>query len=193
MTQRNPATRFALLGILVLAAVVFYFAGSLVAGELRPAPDLTVHEWGTFTAIAGPDGRAREWTVFYDPAELPEFVERFNNMNLKVGLRGTIRMETPVLYFYSPRDVSVSVKVAFSKGVITEWYPRATRVQPRSLLQNASLSELHNDGTITWNDVAVSPNLNPEFTREASANRYYTARDTAATPLRVKTTAGTQK
>jgi hypothetical protein len=193
MTQRNPATRFALLGILVLAAVVLYFAGSLVAGELRPAPDLTVHEWGTFTAIAGPDGRAREWTVFYDPAELPEFVERFNNMNLKVGLRGIIRMETPVLYFYSPRDVSVSVKVALSKGVITEWYPRATRVQPRSLVQNASLSELHNDGTITWNDVAVSPNLNPEFTREASANRYYTARDTAATPLSVKTAAGIQK
>jgi hypothetical protein len=193
MKQRNQATRFALLSILALAAVILYCAGSLIAGELRPVPDLTAHEWGTFTAIAGPDGRAREWTVFYDPAELPEFVERFNNMDLKVGLHGTIRMETPVLYFYSPRDVSVSVKVAFSKGVITEWYPRAARVQPRSVLQNASLSTLNKDGTITWNDVAVSPNLNPEFTREASANRYYTARDTASTPLSVKTTAGTQK
>jgi hypothetical protein len=193
MTRRNQATRFALLGILVLAAVTFYLAGSLVASERRTAPDLTVHEWGTFTAIAGHDGRATEWTVFYDPAELPGFVERFNDMNLKVGLRGTIRMETPVLYFYSPRDVSVSVKVAFSKGVITEWYPPATRVQPRSVLQNASLSTLHNDGTIAWNDVAISPNVNPEFAREASTNRYYTARDTAATPLSVKTAAGTRK
>jgi len=133
------------------------------------------------------------WSPFYDASELPGFVEHTAMANLKVGLRGTIRMETPVLYFYSPRDVSVSVKVAFSKGIITEWYPRAARVQPASPLQNVSLSELRQNGTIAWNDVAVSPNLAPQFVRERSSNRYYTARETASTPLRINTTAGTQK
>src|ERR1700680_3722016 len=43
-------------------------------------PDLTVHEWGTFTAIAGKDGRAAEWLPLslprYPPStDLPQFVE----------------------------------------------------------------------------------------------------------------------
>ncbi len=32
-------------------------------------------------------------------------------------------METPVIYFYSPREVVASVQVRFPYGVITEWYP----------------------------------------------------------------------
>src|ERR1700674_3293694 len=88
---------------------------------------LTAHEWGTFTAIAGKDGRAVEWSPlglpgFPPSADLPQFVEHINGVNFKLGLRGTIRMETPVLYFYSPRDLTVSARVSFSKGLITEWY-----------------------------------------------------------------------
>jgi hypothetical protein len=192
MTNRKQATNFALILAVATAAVVLYLAPSVAAGQQRPSPDLTAHEWGTFTSIAGNDGRAVEWTPFYDPSELPRFVEHTDVANLKVGLRGNLRMETPVLYFYSPREVSVSVKVAFSKGIITEWYPRAARVLPRSPLQNVSLSELRHDGTIAWSDVAVSPNLAPQFVREHSVNRYYTARDTASTPLSINTTAGTQ-
>lgn len=193
MTNRKHATNFALILALATTAVVLYLAASVAAGQQRPAPDLTAHEWGTFTSVAGNDGRAVVWSPFYDPTELPGLVEHTEIANLKVGLRGTIRMETPVLYFYSPRDVSLSVKVAFSKGIITEWYPRAARVEPRSLLQNVSLSELPHDGTIAWNDVAISPSLAPQFVREGSSNRYYTARDTAATPLSIKTPGGRQK
>ncbi len=193
MTNRKHATNFALILAVATAAVALYLASSVAAGQQRLSPDLTAHEWGTFTSVAGNDGRAIVWSPFYDPSDLPGFVEHTDIANLKVGLRGTIRMETPVLYFYSPRDVSVSVKVAFSKGIITEWYPRAARVEPRGLLQNVSLSELPHDGTIAWNDVAVSPNLGPQFVRERSSNRYYTARDTASTPLSIKTQAGTQK
>ena len=193
MTNRKHATNFALVFLVATTAVVLSLTASVAAGQQRLAPDLTAHEWGTFTSVAGNDGRAVVWSPFYDPSELPGFVEHTAMANLKVGLRGTIRMETPVLYFYSPRDVSVSVKVAFSKGIITEWYPRAARVQPASPLQNVSLSELRQDGTIAWNDVAVSPNLAPQFVRERSSNRYYTARETASTPLRINTTAGTQK
>src|SRR5215813_12646416 len=98
-------------------------SGSVFAEDKHNLPGLTAHEWGTFTAIAGVDGDAMEWTPFAGPSELPEFVEHFSYSNFKLGLRGTIRMETPVLYFYAPRDVNVSVRVTFSKGIITEWYP----------------------------------------------------------------------
>jgi len=99
--------------------------------EQHTAPDLTVHEWGTFTAIAGSNGRAVEWSPLgvprYPPStDLPQFVEHFNGLNFKLGLRGTIRMETPVLYFYSPRDLTVSVKVSLQRGSSASGIPMLT-------------------------------------------------------------------
>jgi hypothetical protein len=41
--------------------------------------------------------------------------------------------------------------------------------------------------------VTVSPNLSGEFPREARSNRYYAARETASTPLSVKTKIGDQQ
>jgi hypothetical protein len=55
------------------------------------------------------------------------------------------------------------------------------------------LNQLQTDGSIAWNDVAVSPNLVGEFPREIGSNRYYAARQTSSTPLRVKTPAGDQQ
>src|SRR5215207_9751262 len=59
-----------------------------------------VHEWGTFTSIAGADGRAVGWTPLSGPDDLPCFVDRLK-FGPKWTLSGTVRMETPVLYFYS--------------------------------------------------------------------------------------------
>ncbi len=173
-------------------------AGWLIADEQHTAPDLTVHEWGTFTAIAGKDGRAVEWTPLGLPrfpasTDLPRFVEHISDVNFKLGLRGTIRMETPVLYFYSLRDVAVSARVAFAKGLITEWYPHADRIQPAGVVTDTSLSRLPADGSITWNHVAISPNLAGEFPNELQSNRYYAARETASSPLRVQTSTGEQQ
>jgi hypothetical protein len=187
-----------LLRFLAFVLLGFSFAGWLIANDQPGAPDLTVHEWGTFTAIAGKDGRAMEWLPLGLPrfpasTDLPKFVEHISDVNFKLGLRGTIRMETPVLYFYSPRDVTVSASVAFSKGLITEWYPHADRVQPGGALPEASLNHLQADGSIVWNHVAVSPNLAGEFPREAESNRYYAARETSSSPLRVQTSAGDQQ
>jgi hypothetical protein len=98
-----------------------------------------------------------------------------------------------VLYFYSPHDVTVSARVAFSKGLITEWYPHADRVGPSGVLRNANLRQLHTEGSVTWDGVAVSPNLSGDFPREASSNRYYAARETASAPLRVKIATGEQQ
>jgi len=168
------------------------------ADEQHTAPDLTAHEWGTFTAIAGKDGRAVEWLPlglprFPPSTDLPQFVEHINGVNFKLGLRGTIRMETPVLYFYSPRDVAVSARVSFSKGLITEWYPHADRVQPAGVLTDTSLNRAPSDGSIAWKHIAVSPNLAGEFPSDAQTNRYYAARETTSSPLRVQTSAGEQQ
>jgi len=83
--------------------------------------------------------------------------------------------------------------VSFSKGLITEWYPRADRVQPAGVLSGANLSQLRADGSITWNHVAISPNLVGEFPSDLQSNRYYAARETASSPLRVQTSAGGQQ
>ena len=190
--------RFWVPRFLALGVLAFGFAGWLIADEQHASPDLTVHEWGTFTAIAGKDGRAMDWLTsgprrFAASADLPQFVEHISEANFKIGLRGTIRMETPVLYFYSPRAVTVSVKVAFSRGLITEWYPHAARVQPNGVFRDTALNRLQTDGSIMWDDVGVSPNLSGEFPHEMVSNRYYAARETSSSPLRVKTTTGEQQ
>jgi hypothetical protein len=179
--------------LLAFGLLAFSLAGWLIADEQHTAPDLTVHEWGTFTAIAGKDGRAVEWSTLRGSTDLPQFVEHIGDANFKFGLRGTIRMETPVLYFYSPQPVTVSARVAFSKGLITEWYPHADRVQPGGLVRDTRLSQLHTDGSITWNNVAVSPDLAGEFPHEAESNHYYAARETSSSPLHVRTRAGEQQ
>ena len=154
---------------------------------------LTAHEWGTFTSIAGRDGQAVEWSPLTGPSDLPAFVEHFRNAAFKRGLRGTVRMETPVLYLYDSRQETVSVKVALSQGVITEWYPRASRVEPAANLFDGSLYQQHLDGTVAWDSVTLSPILREGFPRENLDNHYYAARMTSSTPLRVKTSAGEQQ
>jgi hypothetical protein len=165
-----------------------------VSKEARPAyASLTVHEWGTFTSIAGNDGQAVEWSPLTGSTDLPAFVEHFRDPGFKLGLRGTVRMETPVLYFYSSKEETVSVRVGFAKGVITEWYPRASRVEPKAELYNGMLHQGSASGSIAWDSVTVAPNARADFPREDRNNLYFAARMTSSTPLRVKTLAGEQQ
>ncbi|HEV1995484.1 MAG TPA: hypothetical protein VGR03_14225 [Candidatus Acidoferrum sp.] len=83
--------------------------------------------------------------------------------------------------------------MAFYKGVITEWYPRASRVEPAANIFDATLYQQHADGSIAWDSVTLSPTLRTEFPRENPDNHYYAARMTSSTPLRVKTPAGEQQ
>ena len=175
-------------GLLVLCIAAWFDAA---AAESRD-PDLTTHEWGTFTAIAGKDGQAVEWMPFTGSTDLPGFAQHLREGDFKRGLRGTVRMETPVLYFYSSHDVTVSVKVAFSRGIITEWYPHATRVGPSGTVNDWTLRQMRAGGSIAWDAVTVSPDSAANFPREARESRYYAARETSAAPLRVKTPAGEQ-
>src|SRR5687768_11375667 len=52
-------------------------AGIIIAGSavgFRPN-DLIIHEWGTFTTVAGPDGQAVDWYALAEASDLPCFVE----------------------------------------------------------------------------------------------------------------------
>jgi hypothetical protein len=153
---------------------------------------LKVHEWGTFTSIAGTDGQAVDWRPLGGPDDLPcfvnnqndEFFARINNHNylgLKSALVGMVRMETPVLYFYAPRQITVAATVRFPQGVITEWYPQA-KLGP---IYTSNGSVLLGGGAIAWPQVTVLPGAAPEFPVSQGASHYYAAREVEATPLRV--------
>lgn len=188
-----PAPLARLFGAGLLAASLAAAAYLAFASKTPASPGLIAHEWGTFTSIAGNDGRAVEWTPLSPASDLPAFVEHTNMANLKIGLRGTVRMETPVIYFYSPQEATVSVKVAFTKGLITEWYPHADRVAPAGQLTNVSLSQLPSAGTIAWDTVKLAPNLAANFPGGNASSHYYAARETSASPLRVSAPSGSQQ
>ena len=177
----------------LLAGGMAISAGLLGSEKATVFSGLTVHEWGTFTSIAGEKGQAAEWSPLTGSTDLPEFVEHFRNAGFKLGLRGTVRMETPVVYFYDSREETVSVNVRFAKGVITEWYPQASRVEPTTALFDASLNGKQPDGTISWDAVTVAPGLRADFRRENQENHYYAARQTASTPVFVRTPHGVQR
>ena len=48
--------RFRFPRVFALGMLGLGLVGWLIADERHASPDLTVHEWGTFTAIAGKDG-----------------------------------------------------------------------------------------------------------------------------------------
>jgi hypothetical protein len=178
----------------VLLACCFAISSHSLGNDARPVySSLAAHEWGTFTSIAGSDGQAIEWSPLTVSTDLPVFVEHFRNPGFKLGLRGTVRMETPVLYFYSSKEETISVSVSFAKGVITEWYPHASRVQPMAELHNPVLRQANASGSIAWDSVTLAPSGRPEFPGKDESNHYFAARMTSSTPLRVKTAAGEQQ
>lgn len=137
----------------------------------RPTENsFVVHEWGTFTSIAGVEGNVVEWEPYRrQPRDLPGFV-----VGSKINAWGTVRMETPVIYFYSPSELTCSVKVRFPGGRITEVYPI-----PETQIWQGDLVE--------WREVEVLPSLQANLPREESPSHYYHARDTDSVPLRVWT------
>jgi hypothetical protein len=153
------------------------FTRLFAADAVSPAAGLTVHEWGTFTSVAGENGAAVQWAQLTAPSDLPCFVYHLSGQCIKCAAN-RVRMETPVLYFYSPRPATVSVHVDLPSGLITEWYPKAARIVP----QQQTGAE---GGQIDWGPVEVSPGATPEFPTTGSASHYYAARETDSAALRV--------
>jgi hypothetical protein len=153
------------------------FAPLFATDAVPAAPGLTVHEWGTFTSVAAEDGTADPWVLLTPPADLPCFVYHLSAQCIKCS-PARVRMETPVIYFYSNTPLTADVHVDLPSGVISEWYPQASQV-----------SRVHpgytygNGGNIEWHGVQVSPGADQEFPTFGDGSHYYAARNTDAAPL----------
>jgi len=132
------------------------------------ASPLIVHEWGTFTSVAGRNGQSVSWAPLEASADLPCFVHRMGNGYAKYE-PGLVRMETPVDYFYSPIPMKVNVHVEFPQGSITEWYPKAMNPGPYH--------------SIDWTDLSIKPGAQPQLPTTKGESRYFAARATDSTPL----------
>ena len=182
--------------LLVLAST----AGIVNAAELQTVQpsDFTVHEWGTFTSVAGEDGSAIDWDALGGVNDLPRFVNDFGYRCFKWRITGTVRMETPVLYFYSPQALEARVKVSFPQGLITEWYPQAQYEVFQKSKSDGATHRMDNKepwgidtslrsvtGAIEWPSIHVEPNTFPALPTETAPSRYYAARGTDSAPVTV--------
>jgi len=167
------------IGWALLGAGVASVAGiaSPTGVDEPPRSGLIVHEWGTFTAVADSSGVPLEWRPLNAPDDLPDFVhgphgtrgEERRGLGTKLRRSATVRMETPVIYFYTDRPMDVSVTVDFSAGWITEWYPTAEE----------------RERGLSWPRVSLDPAAKEAFPSEPRPSHYFPARDTEAVPLRI--------
>ena len=128
-------------------AAVLLCSGCAARGE-NP---VIVHEWGTFTSLQDENGKAIGG-INVDDEPVPNFVygagfvHDLNGANaynfglppypLEKGWRPadqdvTMRLETPVIYFYPPKDdaqnsaLRLTVHVDFHGGLLSQYYPYA--------------------------------------------------------------------
>jgi hypothetical protein len=166
-----------------------------------PEGEFVAHEWGTFTSVHGADGHQIEWNPLIG-TDLPGFVYnrnirqggfspevRFLDTFGKGAVLTLIRMETPVIYFYSEKARTVDVTVNFKNGRITEWYPQATRVGPYHTTNQAELLPASRS-FIEWSGLKILPRDTREIAasqliREKGESHYYSARETDANFLRM--------
>ena len=130
-----------------------------------------VHEWGTFTVLQGSNGKVIKWYQAPEKlVDLPPFVKqqyrafgKSRSPNLFAGL-DSVRMETPVLYFYPEKEMDIRVSAGFPKGRITEVFPPT--------------SYQFNGANTLWRGTLLHPD-SPEKSRIPAANgpngRHYAA------------------
>ncbi len=181
--ELNPRFRNVFISGIIACAAAAALTAADRTGSKSP---LVVHEWGTFTSVAGADGQATPWRPLNGPSDLPCFVNVLKD-GPKTWVPGglpavsaLVRMETPVIYFYAPagNEQTVDVRVDFNQGLMTEWYPGASTAPqfiPKDIAANVS--------TLAWNGVRITPDAAPAFPKESAPSHYYAARATDANPI----------
>ncbi len=164
--------------VLVAAAV------SLVgwqAAEGRGEDQLVIHEWGTFTTLRDDNGTQLPG-INVDDEQLPVFVHSLGASLLRPDLRAappqpnvrseakgapkshndvTLRLETPVIYFYPPvgktLPMELDVRVDFHGGWLTEFYPQAEADAPGLKQGTFDFGPLDKTtvGSLTWHKYRV--------------------------------------
>jgi hypothetical protein len=154
------------------------------------------HEWGTFTSVQGEDGVQLEWNP-YVVAELPNFVYDRNRPNheanrwnfavfaAKTAFVAKQRMETPVIYFYSPENKTVDVHVDFPSGLMTEWYPHASACDAQRDGKDRSATK--KGSFLEWNGVQIEPTASAQtLINDSGKSHYYAARQTDSSLLKIQ-------
>jgi hypothetical protein len=155
-----------------LPAILALGGSNSLAGEGNP---LVVHEWGTFTVLQDDDGSAIGG-LNVDDEPLPGFVHRVHAglLSNTTGLtplfaKGipqrnpdvTVRLETPVLYFYPPAGqtapLQLDVHVDLRGGWLTEFFPDAKATAPGLGKQKIKAGSLTGKtlGSLDWRGVKV--------------------------------------
>ncbi|MBL8612453.1 MAG: hypothetical protein JNL38_34245 [Myxococcales bacterium] len=160
-----------------------------------------VHEWGTNTVVVGSDG-AIQRGLHHEEEDLPAFV--YDRRKKEVAQRSVdVKMETPVLYFYSPKPLTARVVVDFPSGVLSQWYPAVSSFWPPVLVDTGDpaldrgfpftsttcrddFSRVH-EGRLDWMNVQILPRGEAIRPPEAPLDRFTWshARAVASNPLRV--------
>ena len=158
----------------LLASVLTAAAGP---GGGGPSGGYTLHEWGTFTTLSTSEGKLLPG-VQREEEPLPEFIFTHDGMEHPDWMRAvkgwmrplanvTVRMETPVIYFYTKGAFEAHVEVGWKGGSISQWYPDrsggetppAIKKDPHGFplnLENTLDFAKGYDGNIQW-DVRVTP------------------------------------
>jgi len=183
--------------MLTLATCLF-----LAAPFAHAQGSLIVHEWGTITTRHSRDGTPQGRLNRIDPAEvLPAFVHRFEPQQTSATPQTsfrkgtdtpgrpdvTMRLETPVLYFY--RDGNAAAPAAFDVsvqlrgGILNEFYPDAQastgrdagRMESKIAAQAIKPGDpiVLDDyllGRLAWNGISLNPAARPPQTDSAIWN-----------------------
>lgn len=141
------------------------------AGVAGASPPLVVHEWGTFTSFQDEQGRTIS-RINVDDEPVPYFVYHHGPVPVlkttsmpALWSKGkgapscypgvTMRLETPVLYFYPPSGWQAKpfdVSATFRGGWLTEFYPTATSDSSVTAVLNGA-----SRGTLQWRQVRLDP------------------------------------
>lgn len=145
--------------------------------EERSSP-FVVHEWGTFTTFSGSNGVHMDFRPLLDQ-ELPWFVMDRASQSGQIWLgkgrvRTRVRMETPVTYFYTDVERTVSAKVRFPKGLLTEFYPPVREMAPAydNFAATQGEGEPVGNGLLDWGPIQLIPvsSLRPAVKDAATAD-----------------------
>jgi hypothetical protein len=156
---------------------------------------LEVHEWGTFTTLNSSAGNGLSG-LFVDASRLPAFVHGLPYFNYDPvkgwaspdKLRNvTVKMETPVLYFYSNKEIDVDVKVKFQGGTISQWYPQCYDCEANPSAPSVDFAKEPYLGHIAWKAKVLAPGPELPYTTAAlggETGEWIAPRGTLANQLR---------
>jgi len=179
----------------------------LFCSLLSVAQEFTVHEWGTFTTLYSSDGiqlnglqkeeealpnfvyslmepdKYRDCIVegsidITDFGFGHEISETCGEKGFTYSLPGVnVKMETPVIYFYSDHSIeNINVTVDFKGGSISQWYPQKEAGETSSELGESfkSLNFLESYvGNIQWNIDVLAPQDKPDLLIDVPENFVY--------------------